>query len=296
MTGGCVSSARPDRPVRLSYRTPLDVDVLFAFLAARAIPGVEAVDGAEYRRVVPTSGGESVLRLRPATGEAMELEIDGAGRDDAMGFGAAARRALDLDADPAAIDAVLEADDVLRSLVRAHPGMRLPGAFDGFASTVLAILAQGVTLASARALAGRIARAHGPVIDVGDAAIDRLFPEPGVLARADLAAIGLTGRRAATIRAVATAVAEGRLELHADADPGRALATLGAVPGIGPWTTGYVALRVFGDRDAFPPGDAAARAAFRGLGLPSDPASIRARAEAWRPWRGYALAHLWASG
>jgi AraC family transcriptional regulator of adaptative response / DNA-3-methyladenine glycosylase II len=173
--------------------------------------------------------------------------------------------------------------------------MRLPGAFDGFATTVLAVLAQGVTLTSARSLAGRIARAHGRVVDAGNGAIDRLFPEPGVLARADLGVLGLTGRRAATIHAVAGAAAEGRLTLDAEADPGRTLATLSAIPGIGPWTTGYVALRVFGDRDAFPPGDAAVRVAFRRLGLPSDPSSIAARAETWRPWRGYALVHLWAS-
>jgi AraC family transcriptional regulator of adaptative response / DNA-3-methyladenine glycosylase II len=295
-TGGCVSSPVPDRSVRLSYRSPLAIDALFGFLAARAIPGVEAVDGLEYRRVVSTVSGDAVLRLRPPAGEAaMELEISGAGWDEATGVVAAARRLLDLDADPEAIDAVLAADGVLGPLVRAHPGMRLPGAFDGFATTVLAILAQGVTLASARTLAGRIAHAHGRVVDLGDPAIDRLFPEPSVLAGADLGALGLTGRRAATIRAVAAAVAEGRLELDAAAAPARALATLGAIPGIGPWTTGYVALRVFGDRDAFPPGDAAVRTAFRRFGLPSDLAVIAARAEAWRPWRSYALAHLWAS-
>jgi AraC family transcriptional regulator of adaptative response / DNA-3-methyladenine glycosylase II len=225
----------------------------------------------------------------------MELEVDGAERAEVMGFVRVARRLLDLDADPVTIDRVLAADDVLRPLVRAHPGMRLPGAFDGFATTVLAILAQGVTLASARSLAGRIARSHGRVVDVGDPAIGRVFPEPEVLARADLSAVGLAGRRAATIRAVAAAMVEGRIALDAEADRGPALATLRAIPGIGPWTTGYVALRIFGDRDAFPPGDAAVRAAFRRLGLPSDPASIAARSETWRPWRGYALVHLWAS-
>jgi AraC family transcriptional regulator of adaptative response / DNA-3-methyladenine glycosylase II len=281
--------------VRLSYRPPLATDALFAFLAARAIPGVEAVDGLEYRRVVSTAGGDAMLRLRPSAGAAaMELESSGAGPDKAAGLAAAARRLLDLDADPATIDAVLAADDVLRPLVRAHPGMRLPGTVDGFATTVLAILAQGVTLASARTLAGRIAHAHGRVVEVGDAAIDRAFPEPSVLAFADLSMVGLTGRRAATISAVAAAVAEGRLALEPGADPGATLAALRSIPGIGPWTTGYVALRVLGDRDAFPPGDAAVRAAFRRLGLPSDPAPIAARAEAWRPWRGYVLVHLWA--
>ena len=280
----------------LSYRPPLATAELFAFLAARAIPGVEAVSGLEYRRVVVLGSGDAVLRVRPAAGEpaAMELEVESATADELAALAAAARRLLDLDADPTAIDAVLAADEVLRPLVVEHPGTRLPGAFDGFASTVLAILAQGVTLASARTLAGRIAHAHGRVVDVGDPTLVRRFPEPGVLATADLATVGLTGRRAATIRAVAAAVADGSLELSAAADAGATLATLRAIPGIGPWTTGYVALRVLGDRDAFPPDDAAVRAAFRRLGLPSDAASIAARAERWRPWRAYALAHLWS--
>jgi AraC family transcriptional regulator, regulatory protein of adaptative response / DNA-3-methyladenine glycosylase II len=282
--------------MRLTYRPPLAVDALFAFLAARAIPGVEAVSGLEYRRVVRTRSGDSVLRLRPALGEpsAIELEIESAAPDEVVDLVATARRLLDLDADSAAIDAVLAVDEVLRPLVLAQPGTRLPGAFDGFASTVLAILAQGVTLASARTLAGRIAREHGREVDVGDSALGRLFPEPRVLATADLSTVGLIGRRGATIRAVAAAVAEGRLELSSMADPVTTLATLRAISGIGPWTTDYVFLRVFGDRDAFPPGDAAVRAAFRRLGLPSDEASIAARAERWRPWRAYALAHLWS--
>jgi AraC family transcriptional regulator of adaptative response / DNA-3-methyladenine glycosylase II len=159
---------------------------------------------------------------------------------------------------------------------------------------VLAILAQGVTLASARTIAGRVARAHGRAIDIDDPAIVRAFPEPDVLAQADMSTVGLMGRRAATIRALAAAVAEGRLDLGPDADPISTIATLRAIPGIGPWTTGYVALRVLRDPDTFPPNDAAVRAAFRRLGLPSDPASIAARAHTWRPWRGYALAHLWS--
>jgi AraC family transcriptional regulator of adaptative response / DNA-3-methyladenine glycosylase II len=282
--------------MRLSYRPPLAVDALFAFLAARAIPGVEAVNGLEYRRVVQTRSGDAVLRLRPVPGSPLEIElsVETATSDEVGGFVAHARRLLDLDADPVAIDAALAADDVLRPSVIAHPGMRLPGAFDGFASTVLAILAQGVTLALARTLAGRIAHEHGRAVDVGDPGLVRLFPGPDVLATADLSAIGQTGRRAATIRAVAAAVANGGLELSATVDPVATLATLRAIPGIGPWTTGYVGLRVFGDRDAFPPGDAAVRAAFRRLGLPADPASIAARAERWRPWRAYALAHVWS--
>lgn len=296
--------------LRLACRAPLAIEASFAFLAARAIPGVEVVAGEEYRRAVRTGAGHAVLRLRPADtapggAPAMDLEVgpigfvgQGApvGESELAAIVRAARRLLDLDADPVAIDAVLGSDAILRPSVVASPGTRLPGAFDGFATTVLAILAQGVTLASARTLAGRIALARGPAIDVGDPVIVRRFPEPEVLAGADLSAVGLAGRRAATIRAVAAAVADGRLDLDFPADPAATIASLRAIPGIGPWTTGYVALRVLGDRDAFPPDDAAVRAAFRRLGLPSDPRSIAARAETWRPWRGYALAHLWSVG
>ena len=284
--------------VRLDYRPPLATGALFGFLAARAIPGVEVVNGHEYRRAVLGRSGDTVLRLRPARGPAseVELEIGSAEPDELDRLVSAARRLLDLDVDPLVIDAALARDPVLRPLVAASPGRRVPGAFDGFASTVLAILAQGVTLASARTLAGRIARRHGRPVDLGDPAIDRRFPEPAVLAEADLADVGLTGRRAATIRALAGAVADGRLDLDPSADHRPALEALSTIPGIGPWTTAYVALRVFGDRDACPPGDAAVRAAFRRLGLPADPASIAARAEAWRPWRGYAIVHLWSTG
>jgi AraC family transcriptional regulator of adaptative response / DNA-3-methyladenine glycosylase II len=289
---------RPDGALRLGYRQPLAVAELFAFLSARAIPGVESVSGLEYRRVVVLDARDVLLRLRAAEGEppAIELEVGSASPADLASLAASARRVLDLDADPVAIDAVLSADAVLRPFVVARPGMRLPGAFDGFASTVLAILAQGVTLASARTLAGRIAQAHGRAVDVADPTLVRAFPEPHVLAAADLSDVGLTGRRAATIRAVAAAVADGRLDLSATADSATTIAAMRTIPGIGPWTSGYVALRVFGDRDAFPPDDAAVRAAFRRLGLASDAASIAARADKWRPWRAHALAHLWSIG
>ena len=288
--------------LRLEYRAPLAVDALFAFLAARAIPGVESVAGHEYRRSVQTGSGDAILRLRPAPpaidagspAPAMELVVESGSAGTPADLAAAARRLLDLDADPVASDTALATDEALRPLIAARPGVRLPGTFDGFATTVLAILAQGVTLASARTLAGRIAQTHGRAIDVGDPALLRTFPEADVLAEADLSTVGLTGRRAGTMRAVAAAVADGRLDLGPAADAISTIETLRQIPGVGPWTTGYVALRVLGDRDAFPPNDAAVRAAFRRLGLPSDPASIAARAESWRPGRGYALVHLWS--
>jgi len=294
----------PGIRLRLAYRPPLAIDALFAFLEARAIPGVEAVSGTEYRRAVRGAAGTeaALLRLRPGRvapgsptgGPVMELAIDAVGPGELAPLVRSARRLLDLDADPVAIDGALAADDRLASLVAATPGMRLPAAFDGFATAVLAVLAQGVTLAAARAMAGRLAAAFGEPVELDDPAIHRLFPTPAALAAADLTSLRLAGRSARTVRALAWAVASGRVALDDAADPVATAEALAAIPGIGPWTTGYVALRILRDPDAFPRGDAAVRAAFRRLGLPADARSIAARAETWRPWRGYALAHLWA--
>lgn len=152
-----------------------------------------------------------------------------------------------------------------------------------------------MSLASARAAAGRIAGAFGRTVDVGDPAITRLFPEPATLAGADLSRVGLPGRGRRTVAALAAEVAAGRIDLEGAADPEATIASLLAVPGIGRWTCGYVAMRVLGDGDAFLPGDAAVRRAFRTRGLPADDGSIARAAEAWRPWRGYATVRLWSA-
>jgi AraC family transcriptional regulator, regulatory protein of adaptative response / DNA-3-methyladenine glycosylase II len=184
---------------------------------------------------------------------------------------------------------------VLRPFVMAAPGTRLPGVIDGWAATVLAVLAQGVALSTARVLAGRIATTLGPPSGSADPDLGRLFPEPDVIADADLSSIGLPVQRQTTLRALAREIAAGRIELDEGADPEATLRALRALPGIGPWTAGYVALRVLRDPDTLPEGDAALRSAFRLLGLPADDRAIMARAEAWRPWRGYAVIHLWGS-
>jgi len=281
--------------LRLAYRRPLDLPGLLAFVGARAIPHVELVEGRSIRRALPTAGGATLLRLEPAADEdAVELSVAGHGPGELAALVQAARRSLDLDADPATIDPALGGDPIVGPLVAAAPGRRLPGAFDPWATTVLAVLAQGTSLTAARAAAGRIALAHGPVASVAEPRIDRLFPGPAILAGADLSGVGAPARALVTIGTLARRVAEGRLDLEGGGDPERTIEALRTIPGIGPWTAAYVAMRVLRDPDAFPPGDAAVRAAFRRRGLPADDRSIARAAEAWRPWRGYAVAHLWS--
>jgi AraC family transcriptional regulator of adaptative response / DNA-3-methyladenine glycosylase II len=286
-------AAAPGIRLRLGYRPPLAWDELLAFLRARAICGTDRVGEDSYERVVETVGGPRVLRLRRLPdATAIELAIGGVGPGELAPIVEAVRGMLDLDAEPAVIDSALAADPRLRPLVDAAPGFRLPGAFDAWQSAALAVLAQGVSLAAARVLAARIAAAHGRPITVGDDGEWRPFPGPDVVAGADLSGLGLPARKQATLRALGRAIAAGQLDLR-QGDPGRTHARLRAIPGIGPWTVAYVSLRVLQDPDAFPPGDAAVRTAFRRLGLPDDSRALARVAEAWRPWRGYAVARLW---
>ncbi|HEX8104377.1 MAG TPA: AlkA N-terminal domain-containing protein [Solirubrobacteraceae bacterium] len=218
----------------------------------RAVPGVEAVDGTVYRRA------ELAVDVRPDR----VVLLDG----DA----AAARRLLDLDADPVAIDAVLAADPVLAPSVAAAPGRRVPGAVDAFEPAVRAILGQQVTVASARKLAARLVQACGSA---------PRFPSPHELLGAPDAAFAMPAARREALRTLARAAAD---------DPGWCEpGALLALPGIGPWTAGYVAMRVHRDRDAFLPTDAGVRAGLRALGIDAR------RSDRWRPYRAHAMLHLW---
>lgn len=229
-----------------------------AFLAARAIPGVEAVEDGAYRRV-----------HRGAV-----LQVD-AGADPADPV---ARRIFDLDADTAAIDAHLAADPVLAPLVAARPGLRSPGTTDAHEILVRAITGQQVSVAGARTTLGRIAAAYGePVADGGD--LTHGFPTPEALAEADPATLGMPRARGAAIVAASRACADGL-------DP-RDREALLALPGVGPWTASYVAMRL-GDPDAWMPTDLGVRHALARLPGTPDP-------DRWRPYRAYAVHHLWAS-
>ncbi|MET8156171.1 AlkA N-terminal domain-containing protein [Sphaerisporangium sp. NPDC005289] len=329
--------------LRLNHRAPYDAATLLGFLAARAIPGMEEASPSGYRRAV--TGGS--ITLTPADGH-VKLSVT---LDDTRHLAkivSRCRRLLDLDADPVAIADALGAT-TLRALVATRPGLRVPGAFDGFELAVRAVVGQQVSVAGARTLLGRIVARAGtparptppgggiarptlptdaterptpptdaterstlptdmtarstppadapqwstPSADVtGGAGADGpflLFPTAERLAEADLSGLGLTGRRVATLKALAEKTAAGELDLDAGADPAETAARLLEIPGIGPWTTGYIVMRALRDPDAWPDGDLGLRRAMRALDIAEDDV------ERWRPWRAYAAMHLWSS-
>ena len=205
-----------------------------------------------------------------------------------------ARRLFDLDADPVPIADHLAGSPELAPLVARRPGLRVPGAWDAFELAVRAVLGQQVTVRGATTLAGRLVRAFGTPLDRAEDGLTHLFPRPEALAAADLGALGLPRARAATIRALAGAVASGEVVLDASRGLEDAVARLAAVPGIGAWTAHYIAMRALGEPDAFPAADLGLRRALGNGAGRLAPARVAELAEAWRPWRAYAAMHLWA--
>jgi AraC family transcriptional regulator, regulatory protein of adaptative response / DNA-3-methyladenine glycosylase II len=284
-----------DGPIRLRYGAPFAAEPLFRFLGERAVAGVEAFDGITYHRSLRQPDGSATVIGLTAGDSSVALNASG----DASAREAAervARRILDLDAEPATIDAALSTDPVLAPLVAARPGIRVPGVADGFELAVRAVLGQQVSVRAARTFAGRIVQAMGPSIPydrrTGD--VTRLFPSAADLADGPVDRIGLTTSRAATLRRLAGAVASGEVDLTGVGDPATTVQGLRSIPGIGPWTAAYVAMRALGDTDAFPATDLGVRVGFERLGLPSTQVAIRTHAERWRPWRAYAVMHLWS--
>jgi AraC family transcriptional regulator, regulatory protein of adaptative response / DNA-3-methyladenine glycosylase II len=280
--------------LRLDHLTPFDQRALLDFLAARAVPGVEEVGAGAYRRTLRLPHAAGRVQLEPHADHVLAtLRLD-----DPRDLAAAVegcRRLLDLDTDPVAVAATLRADPLLAPLVAARPGLRVPGHVDGFELAVRAILGQQVSVAGARTLAGRLVAALGTRLEPGGDGPRMRFPEPAAVATADLRGLGLTGARVEALRALAAAVAAGRLDLAPGADRAEAEAGLLALPGVGPWTAAYVAMRALGDRDALPAADLGLRRALERLGAPSGVRDLRERAERWRPWRAYGVMHLWSS-
>ena len=281
--------------LRLAARAPYDGAGVLRWLAARAVPGVEEATDGVYRRTLRLPAGTGTVAL-----EADHDHVRATLRLESVADLAAAvhrcRRLLDLDADPRSYTAILAADDALAPRVAANPGLRAPGAVDVAESAVRAVLGQQVSLGAARTLAGRLVAACGTPLREPDGALTHAFPGPDAIAHADLSAVGLPRARQRTLRELARRVADGELQLDGGADRAEMHRRLLAVPGIGPWTASYVALRALGDPDAFPAGDLGLRRAARRLGLPSDAAALEARAQRWRPWRRYAAHYLWAVG
>jgi AraC family transcriptional regulator of adaptative response / DNA-3-methyladenine glycosylase II len=261
---------------RLEGRAPFDGAAMLGFLAARAIAGVEEVVDGTYRRSLRLAHGDAVVEITPEqAGARVGLQVDDL-RDVPEAI-ARCRRLMDLDADPRRIAGVLGADPLLAQGVAARPGLRVPGAVDAWELAARAVLGQQVSVAAARRLAERMTDRLGAPLPSPSGGVTRRFPSPAAVAGAPDDAFAMPAARAATLRRVAALAVDRELDAEA----------LAGVRGIGPWTRGYVALRL-GDPDVFLATDAAV---IRALGGRRDGATL---AERWQPWRSYAVLHLWA--
>ncbi|MFI5755005.1 AlkA N-terminal domain-containing protein [Streptomyces sp. NPDC051569] len=280
--------------LRLPFRAPLNPDNLFGHLAATAVPGVEEWRDGAYRRTLALPYGHGTVALSPRPDHiACRLSLTDP-RDLTLAI-SSCRRLLDLDADPVAVDEQLRADPSLTPLVDKAPGRRVPRTVDAAEFAVRAVLGQQVSTAAARTHAARLVRAHGVPVDDPEGGLTHLFPTPEALAGLDPEALALPRGRRTTLTTLVGALADGSLGLGPDSDWDRAREQLSALPGFGPWTVEVIAMRALGDPDAFPPTDLGVRRSARGLGMPSTPAALTARAAAWRPWRAYAVQYLWAA-
>lgn len=280
--------------LRLPYRAPLNPDNLFGHLAATAVPGVEEWRDGAYRRTLALPHGHGIVALTPhADHIACRLSLTDP-RDLTLAI-SRCRWMLDLDADPVAVDDQLRTDPLLAPLVDKAPGRRVPRTVDAAEFAVRAVLGQQVSTAAARTHAARLVAAHGTPVDDPEGGLTHLFPAPEALAALDPEALALPRSRRTTLTTLVGALADGSLRLGPDIDWDEARGRLGHLPGFGPWTVEVIAMRALGDPDAFLPTDLGVRRAATGLGLPSTPAALTARAAAWRPWRAYAVQYLWAT-
>jgi AraC family transcriptional regulator of adaptative response / DNA-3-methyladenine glycosylase II len=269
---------------------------MIAFLATRAIPGVETVDGQTYRRRIEIGGSPAVLEVqRPPREDGVCVRLLSAAAVDVPRITARARALFDLDCDPGTIARRFSRDPRLASRVRRNPGLRVPGAWDPFEMSVRAILGQQVSVRGASTLAGRLVQSFGEPAHVELAGLTHTFPTPARLASADLRGIGLPSARAAALRQFALAIAEGKLVLDDRRELDATIAALTELPGIGPWTAHYIAMRALRQSDAFPAGDLGVRKALARNGAYPTSREVERMAERWRPYRAYAVMYLWKS-
>ena len=287
---GRLSSAGPCT-LQLRYRPPYDYDALLAFIARRAIAGVEFVHGDIYRRTFMLDGQPGWLEVRPNGSNALTLRVEFVGPARLLHVVSRVRRIFDLDADPLAINGSLKRDPLLARLVKAHPGLRVAGAWDGFELGIRAILGQQVSVAGASTLTARLAAKFGHALPFQIEGLTHTFPTADEIACADLG-IGIPASRADAIREFARAVASGALVLDGAHDAATCVDRLCALRGLGPWTAQYIATRALSDPDAFPAGDLAL---LRATGMKTAGELVR-HAERWRPWRAYAAMHIWQGG
>jgi AraC family transcriptional regulator of adaptative response / DNA-3-methyladenine glycosylase II len=279
--------------LRLPVRAPFAAGDAVAFLARRAVPGVEEVSGGVYRRTLRLPHGSGIVELEPADAYVRARFA----LDDLRDLAAAVARSralLDLDSDPHAIVAALGRDALIGPLVRGAPGRRMIGHVDGHELAVRAVLGQQVSLAGARTLTARIVRRCGERLPRAAGGLTHVFPAPTAILGLAASDLTMPASRARALQALSGAMASGDLILDPGAERHQVRTQLLALPGIGPWTAEYIAMRALRDPDAFLPGDLGVRHALAALGAPATPREAARQAERWRPYRAYALMHLWA--
>jgi AraC family transcriptional regulator of adaptative response / DNA-3-methyladenine glycosylase II len=280
--------------LRLPYRRPYDFAALAAFLGRRAMPGVEVVDAGGYRRTFVHEGVPGWFAVAPIRGDdALALRVHHPSTRALGAVAARVRRMFDVAADPRAIAAVLRRDRRLGPLIRRWPGQRLPGAWDGFELAVRAVLGQQVSVSAARTLAARLLERHGIAhADSAAAGLGAIFPEPAVLVDASLETLGIMPARARTLRGLAAACRDGGVRFGVEQALPEFVERLCALPGIGPWTAHYIAMRALSQPDAFPAADLIVRR-VAGAGTALSTRALEALSADWRPWRAYAVMLLW---
>ncbi|WP_345459444.1 AlkA N-terminal domain-containing protein [Nocardioides marinquilinus] len=283
--------------MRLAVRTPFAGRALLDFLAYHVVPGVELAGDGWYARTLDLHHGPGTVRL----------EIDDALEAGQTAFVTAAfrltdlrdttaavertRRLLDADCDPLAVADHVAGDPILGPLGRRTPGLRLPGQVDGDETAVRTVIGQQVSVVGARTVTGRVVAAHGRPVETGVPGLTHLFPTAAALAEVDPTTLPMPRARGRALVGLAAALAAGDVVLDRGTDRDEVRAAMLALPGIGPWTADYVAMRALAHPDVFLPTDIGVRNALRNLG--HDPAEVLTRTDAWRPWRSYALMHLW---
>jgi len=289
----CEAGGKDAVALRLAYRPPLDWDALLGVRVGRGAAGGEAADGERYLRAVRIGECAGWIAAAPIKNEAaLRVEVASTLLPVLTPLLARLRRLFDLDANPQAITEHLSRDPRLSASLSRRRGLRVPGAFDGFELALRAVLGQQISVKAATTVFGRFARAYGEPVSTPFPALTHTGPRAALIAEAgleEIAALGLPRTRAVTVRGLARAVTTGAVRLGPGTNPEQAVTALKELPGIGDWTAQYIAMRALRDPDAFPASDLGI---YRSLGV-SKPRDALAAAEGWRPWRAYAVLHLW---
>jgi AraC family transcriptional regulator of adaptative response / DNA-3-methyladenine glycosylase II len=299
---GCQQKRELGMELELTCTPPHDWAAMLSFLALRAIPGVESVSGQRYIRTVRLEAGNGIFAVEPAAPGRLRLTVWGAEPAALPGIISRVRRLFDLDSDPAVIQSHLRRDPVLRPLVDARPGLRVPGAWEGFELALRAVLGQQITVGAATTLVGKVVHAcadqlTGPLRPIGAReGLTHVFPTPQAVESLDVAKLGMPRSRAATLTSLATVARTDPTLLQPHGTLEEAVARLRTLSGVGEWTAQYIAMRALREADAFPATDIGLQRAMADAnGKRPSATELVSRAQKWRPWRAYAAMHLWTA-